>query len=177
MTTINEKVYRDCKAKIFGKETTLGWGNRKIPPREAVNLILEITGGTTGQYGPEDLAVVWAIETNFTTNPINEGNVRGGKVVSVDIGPAQINYPTWLGPGTNAQVQQKVLGTNLKHGQAFNGNVKANLGYAWKHILPKLGGPVKYNANSTARPAAVAVMKPKLKRFFAALLAANEESE
>jgi hypothetical protein len=171
MPIISEKTYNECKTKIFGNEKTLGWGNRSIPSREAVNLILDVTGEVKSKYGPEDLAVVWAIETNFLTHPKNEGNTRGGKVVSVDIGPVQINYPQWLGPGMSAQLRQKVLGTNLKPNQVFNGIPRENLNYAWKYILPKLGGPVKYNAKSKVRPVAVATLKPKLKSFFDCMLA------
>ena len=127
VTSIDEKTYKECVSKTFGNKKTMAWGGRRIPPREAINLILSITGNTKGKYGPEDLAVVWAIETNFYKLPRNKGNKRGAKIVSVDIGPAQINYPTWLGPGTRDSLRKTILGTNLKDGQTFNGKPKANL--------------------------------------------------
>ena len=168
-TFIDEKKYKDCVAKTFGNKKTLDWGGRRIPPREAINLILSITKNSKGKYGPEDLAVVWAIETNFYTRPLNKGNKRGANIVSVDIGPAQINYPTWLGPGTRDSLRKTILGTNLKDGQRFNGEPKANLNFAWKYILPKLGGPIGYNPLSKKRATAVKILMPQLKSLFSCM--------
>lgn len=170
---INEETYNQCRKKVFQERNMLVWGNIAIPSLDVINLILSITGKGTIIYGPEDLAVVWAIETHFNKRPTNEGNIRGGKVVSVDIGPARINYPTWLGPGTNAERRRRVLGTNLDAGQIFNGDPKENLKYAWEVVIPKLGGPVRYNSGSSIRPIAVAKLKPELKSFFTCMMLAT----
>ncbi len=168
---VDEEAYNACKTKVFGERKVMALG-KNIPSLDIVNLILSITGEGTSQYRPEVLAVIWAIECNFNKYPPNNTKNSNG---SVDIGPAQINYPTWLGPEFKSShiidLRRRVLGTNLKNG-IFNGNPKENLTYAWTTVIPKLGGPVTYNSLSKKRPNAVAALEPELKRFFTCLLAA-----
>lgn len=66
--------------------------------------------------------VTWAGESGFAVSPTNNGNLNG----SVDIGPLQLNYPLWKSAVSPSQ-WQSVFGTNLKAGQAFNGNADANI--------------------------------------------------
>ncbi len=159
---VSEKIYKECRQKVFGKRQILSWHKRKIPTLKAVNLIFKATSQRIGTWGAEDLAVVWAIETNFSLNPRNNANRDG----SVDIGPCQISYPKWLGPKMNSVLRKKVLGTNLNGRQIFNGNSESNLRFAYKYVMKIMGGPVKYNPKSKARPAAVSKLKPELKKFF-----------
>lgn len=67
-------LYQQCRQKVFGKRNTLSWGGRHVPPLDAIDLILRVTVIGSGGYGPEDLATVWAIESNFSRYPKNNQN-------------------------------------------------------------------------------------------------------
>jgi hypothetical protein len=156
-------LYQRCRQDVFGTRNRLSWGRRRIPPLNAVNLILQVTAQGAGGYGPEDLATVWAIETNFTVRPQNHQNTDG----SVDIGPVQINYQLHS-PGKSARRRNAIFGTNLRAGEVFNGNPVQNLHYGWLYL--RRHGHRGYNPRSRRRAAAVSALLPELRQFFGCLL-------
>jgi len=131
-----------------------------------INLIIQVAGTGAGGYGPEDLAAVWAIESNFTRSPRNNQNSNG----SVDIGPVQINYQA-NSPGMSERRQNGIFGTNLAGGEVFNGNIIANLSYGWWFLQRR--GHEGYNPGSTRRGGAVTVLLPELRRLFNCMIAAR----
>jgi hypothetical protein len=160
------QVYQQCRQQVFQGRSQLAWGTRRIPSLEAVNLILQVTGTGADGYGPEDLATVWAIETNFVTHPANHENANG----SIDIGPVQINYEAHS-PGISESRQRTIFGTNVGAGETFNGSPLANLTYGWQYLRRR--GHAGYNPGSRARAAAVAALLSELSRFFACLIGAR----
>ncbi|MFZ2498180.1 eCIS core domain-containing protein [Methanosarcina sp.] len=160
------KSYQQCCSETFFGRTTLSWGNKQIPPLYAINLMLAVTATESKGYGPEDLATVWAIESNFTFHPSNNLNPNG----SVDVGPAQINYQAHS-EGMSQRQKNSIFGTNLKGGETFNGNPESNLKYAWKYLQKH--GHSGYNPGSKRRQAAIAKLLPELKTFFRCILNAR----
>lgn len=147
----------------FGR-TRLSYGKR-LPPYYQANLILQIAGTGTGGYGPEDLAAIWALESNFLLRPRNNQNSNG----TVDIGPAQLNgrwtprVMTQL--GIHAAQADAILGTNRRGGQTFDGDPQANLGYAWQFLCTF--GHESYNPGArTRRLRAVSTLLRELRPFF-----------
>ena len=156
------EIYQQCRREIFGRQNSLSWGGRQVPPLKAVNLILQVTGNGAGEYGPEDLATIWAIEKNFVVHPQNHENPNG----SVDIGPVQINYQVHS-PGMPQRRKNELFGTNITAGEVFNGIPQANLRYGWLYL--QRHGHIGYNPRSQARKGAVNALLPQLKRFFECL--------
>jgi hypothetical protein len=156
-------LYKQCCQKVFAKRNTLSWGGRRVPPLGAIDLILQVTTLGAGEYGPEDLAAVWAIESNFASYPKNHLNSNG----SVDIGPVQINYQAHS-PGMSETRRIEVFGSNLSGGETFNGSPSANLAYGWRYLLSR--GHAGYNPGSAARSAAVATLRLELGQFLECIL-------
>jgi len=159
-------LYKQCCIQVFGTRERLSWGGRRVPPLNAVDLILQVTGAGSDGYGPEDLATVWAIETNFTVRPTNGLNKDG----SVDIGPVHINYEKHS-PGMSRQRKNAIFGTNLEGEETFNGNPEANLRYGWWFLRRR--GHLGYNPGSKARAGAVKVLLPELRQLFRCILSAR----
>ncbi len=161
------QVYERCRRQVFGTRKQLAWGSRSIPSLSAVDLILEVAGARpVGEYGPADLATVWAIEKNFQARPENHENPNG----SVDVGPVQINYEAHS-PGMPESQKKAIFGTTVGAGETFNGSPRANLKYGWRYLLKH--GHTGYNPGSKKRAAAVAALLPELKRFFSCLIGAR----
>jgi len=159
-------LYQQCRRQVFGSRDRLSWGSRRVPPLNAVDLILQVTGAGTGGYGPQDLATVWAIERNFVLYPQNHENPNG----SVDIGPVQINYQAHS-PGMSERRKNAIFGTNLSSGETFNGSPEANLHYGWSFLQRR--GHTGYNPGSRARAGAVSALLPELRKFFSYLITAR----
>ena len=45
---VSEKIYKECRQKVFGKRQILSWHKRKIPTLKAVNLIFKATSQRIG---------------------------------------------------------------------------------------------------------------------------------
>jgi RHS repeat-associated protein len=111
--------YLGCLNDAFGSASS--HGGRNLPGLYSANLVLQVSE----QTGVDAvlLAVTWAIESNWSLHPKNNGNRNG----SVDIGPMQLNYQTWSGDAGKGYIVGNAFGTNLSKGQVFNGDPIANL--------------------------------------------------
>jgi len=173
--------YSKCCQREFGTASGNIPGTNKSIPSYLASVYVVTAASATGESATVIGATLLA-ESNGNVNTgangvnsgeLNNGNYSGpnntGTLLSVDVGPMQLNTTWWSG---SPLVSPQAWGTNLMPGQPFNGNPYMNV-LAGANILVSLGNnPQNYvgtgngGADAAARLKFLNMMDPKLQPFF-----------
>src|SRR2546425_1192492 len=182
--------YGHCRAQVFGSDENFGGPHvgRRVPTKEAMEYLLRIPWGNSvnyrpeHDYGPEHLALLWAIENNFDPRPLNTPNHNG----TIDIGPVAINLQEMRAAARGLNPlefrwitwENRVFGPPQAQGvwRRFDGDIVANLEEGLLIMKRRsehdpLKGVFLYNRGQRDRQGLIQRLWPQLRAFFDCLSA------